>query len=66
MGRTPEGGMGYIDAYGNPVRNRAPEERTAPRHEEQKQAGSRAAQQGELERPLPDSAADRMPVWNFR
>lgn len=60
VGRTPEGGMGYTDAYGNAVRGndaradaprrRPPVVREAP----------------PAERPLPDFPADRTPVWNFR
>jgi len=63
IGRTPEGGMGYTDAYGNTIRNRPPEEKPARPRLRPGAYGAEAP--ARPERPLPDPQ-NQAPAWNFR
>lgn len=61
-GRTAEGGMGYMDAYGRTLTDKIPEENKPRRRLRVGAYGSRAA-----EKPspvLPDRSAP--PVWTFK
>lgn len=63
--RTPEGGMGYTDAYGNALEDRQPEEK-APRKRPRAGAYGTYGSQGD-NRPLPDPDSGKGPaLWNFR
>lgn len=54
--RTPMGGMGYTDAYGNTIDDVQPEEKKVKRR--------RVVKETQAPRPLPDP--DRgQPVWSF-
>ncbi|MDR3320721.1 MAG: translation initiation factor IF-2 [Desulfovibrio sp.] len=61
--RTPEGGRGYIDAYGNTIDDVQPEEKPPSRRLRPGVQGSRSAR--EPERPLPDPQPAR-PMWSFQ
>lgn len=63
IGRTPEGGMGYTDAYGNAIRNRPPEEKPARPRLRPGAYGAEAP--ARPERPLPDPQ-NQAPAWSFR
>lgn len=54
--RTPMGGMGYTDAYGNTIDDIVPEEKKVKRRPVKKKP--------EPVRPLPDPENSR-PVWSF-
>ena len=64
LSQTPDGGKGYTDAYGNPVKARDSEtskskSRLSPGAYGHKKAPS---DQGAIASPLPDNTP---PVWNF-
>lgn len=61
--RTPEGGMGYTDAYGNSLTDRMPEEKK-PRHRPRPGAyGGKA----NISEPLPElPASPGKPLWRFQ
>ena len=54
--RTPMGGMGYTDAYGNTIDDIVPEEKKVKRRPVKRQPAP--------VRPLPDPENSR-PVWSF-
>ncbi|MDR2056503.1 MAG: translation initiation factor IF-2 [Desulfovibrio sp.] len=61
--RTPQGGMGYTDAYGNTLDDARPEENKPQRR---LSPGAYAPHGGEEpERPLPDPQAPQ-PLWSFQ
>lgn len=63
-GRTSEGGMGYMDAYGNPVRNQQPQEKK-PKFRPRPGAYGGYGKK-EQSRPLPDpDEAHKPPLWKF-
>lgn len=64
-GRTAEGGMGYTDAYGNTIENRAPEEKPARKRPRAGAYGPNAEQNPRYQRPLPDPQ-NQTPVWSFK
>lgn len=55
--RTPMGGMGYTDAYGNTLDDQAPEEKKVSKRRP-------ARKKAVPPRPLPDPENSR-PVWSF-
>lgn len=58
--RTPEGGMGYTDAYGRTLTDKIPEER-----KQRRRPGGDAKKEPVAE--LPDfDPARQTPVWSFR
>lgn len=62
LSRTPSGGMGYTDAYGNPVEDGGPEENRKerrPKPEWMEKSGKSAAR-------LPDSGLSSSPLWKFQ
>lgn len=63
-GRTPEGGMGYTDAYGNTLTER-PEAEKKARVRPRPGAYGTAAKK-EDSRPLPDPGPQGPPLWKFR
>ncbi|MBO4301552.1 MAG: hypothetical protein J5861_08130 [Desulfovibrio sp.] len=64
VGRTPEGGMGYTDAYGNTISSRVPENNSARSRLRTGAFGvMRAAPRPD--RPLPDSS-HQSPAWSFK
>ena len=66
MSRTPEGGMGFTDAYGNTIRDRPPEE-PSPRRRLPAGAYGRYGKEKTYDRPLPEPAADpARPAWSFQ
>lgn len=60
FGRTPDGGRGYTDAYGNRVDDSPPEEKKITRRRLERRE-SPAKESG---RPLPDPASSA-PLWKF-
>lgn len=60
--RTPEGGMGYTDAYGRTLTDKMPEERK-PR--QRPRYGGYAKKEPVAELPNVDPVGQR-PVWSFR
>ena len=65
FGRTPEGGMGYTDAYGNTISN-VPPERKARRRLPQGAFGRYESRESS-DRPLPDPMVrSAHPVWSFK
>lgn len=61
-GRTAEGGMGYMDAYGRTLTDKLPEEKKARRRLRSGAYGSHTAETPEA--VLPEKSAP--PVWTFR
>ncbi len=61
--RTAEGGMGYIDAYGNTLEDRGPEEKKARRRPPPGAYGGYGAK--ETVRPLPEPRLPGKPLWKF-
>jgi hypothetical protein len=61
--RTPQGGMGYTDAYGNTLDDVRPEENRPQRRLSPGAYGSHGEK--EPERPLPEPQTPR-PVWSFQ
>lgn len=60
--RTPEGGMGYTDAYGRGLTDKIPEE---PKQRQRLRPGAYGKKEPPAE--LPDvSPGKRNPVWSFR
>ncbi len=64
FGRTDEGGMGMVDAYGNTIVNRRPEEKTRKRLPQG--AYGRYEEDRSASRPLPDPGNNSRPAWSFR
>lgn len=64
LGRTPEGGMGYTDAYGNTMYDRQPEEKKPKKRPRPGAYGG----YGQKEAPalLPDPTPPGKPVWSFK
>ena len=63
FGRTPEGGMGYVDAYGNPISSAVPEKKP---HRRLSPGAYGQYGRKEDDRPLPDPAAEpARPAWRF-
>lgn len=60
--RTSEGGMGYMDAYGNTVENTEPEAKEPKRRLNPGAYGARK----ENARGLPHVEPSGPPLWNFR
>lgn len=60
--RTPEGGMGYTDAYGNSLTDRAPAER---KRRPRLRPGAHGKKEHVAELPDIDPAR-QTPVWSFR
>lgn len=60
FGRTPDGGRGYTDAYGNRVEDLPPEEKKITRRRLERQ-DNQAKASG---RPLPDPE-NSAPLWKF-
>ncbi|MDR1660315.1 MAG: translation initiation factor IF-2 [Desulfovibrio sp.] len=61
--RTPQGGMGYTDAYGNTLDDARPEESGPQRRLSPGAHGPRGEK--EPERPLPEPQTPR-PLWSFQ
>ena len=64
ISRTPEGGMGYTDAYGNTISDRTPEAKPQRPRLRPGAYGSRETAP-RRERPLPDPQG-QAPVWSFQ
>ncbi|MBQ7608759.1 MAG: translation initiation factor IF-2 [Desulfovibrionaceae bacterium] len=65
FGRTAEGGMGYVDAYGNTIDNREspkPPKKRLPRGA----FGRPDRDAARYDRPLPDPARSGPPAWSFK
>lgn len=63
FGRTPEGGMGYTDAYGNTITDRVPEEKKHERLRSGAYGGQKKPDP--YSRPLPEPKASSRPKWSF-
>lgn len=64
ISRTPDGGMGYVDAYGNGLTDRQPQEKK-PRH--RPRPGAYGGPPKVEDNRLPDvDAGNGNPVWSFR
>lgn len=63
-GRTPEGGMGHIDAYGNTV-TRHEEGDVSPKHRLRQGAYGRGKKNGDNDE-LPNPSAAGKPLWQFQ
>ncbi|MBR4741438.1 MAG: translation initiation factor IF-2 [Desulfovibrio sp.] len=64
FGRTAEGGMGYVDAYGNSIQDRVEEKK--PRQRLRPGAYGQYGQKDPYNRPLPDpTKQNARPVWSF-
>lgn len=64
VARTPEGGMGYVDAYGNSLTDRKPEPKKM-RH--RPRPGAYGGPPKYEDNYLPDPAkSGGSPLWNFR
>lgn len=64
LGQNPDGGRGYIDAYGNRLENRPPAKAKGSGRPDSGASGPTAEK--ELNRPLPDpDAGSSSPLWKF-
>lgn len=64
ISRTPDGGMGYVDAYGNSLTDRLPEEKKA-RHRPRPGAYGAPAKVEDNYLPDPGSGSGK-PLWGFQ
>lgn len=63
FGRTPDGGMGYTDAYGNPLRYEEPKPKP---HKRPAHGAFAPKQEDPYARPLPDPmSSSKRPAWSF-
>lgn len=64
ISRTPMGGMGYTDAYGNTIDDQVPEEKKARKRLRHGAYGAKEKQAPVA--PLPDPGNTGKPLWSFQ
>lgn len=61
MSRTPSGGMGYVDAYGNSIDDSVPQEKERPKRLRPGAYGNKPEEKAKL----PDITHTGRPLWQF-